>query len=488
MRIVGIGFDQVKSFGEPQSMGFSALNLLYGANSAGKSSVFQVLTLLKQSTARAYGTDAGRLEFRGHVADLGGFRTFIHNHRQEAVLSLTLALADSDAHEQAAYFGQNAALGLQFGVVGDDHEARLLSVTVVDDTNPPVRFAYNPETESLRVADAASAKSLVDRYVAVLDELPKRVRDDLSDITDADHRWLRDFVRKSDVDLTGWIPHWDNLIVGRGKKGRPYGGSLGSRRGRLLSLLVGSWSAWATNFAFELYGALEAIEYVGPLREFPKRVVTEAVDARGLGFRGERLVLHLARHPESTESINEAFSVLEIPYRLAVERLSALHGQDALGDVAIAVLTDERTDLSVSPADVGFGLSQILPVVVQVLSNRNRLILVEQPEIHLHPKMQSRLADLLVQSCIQNGNTLLVETHSEHILHRAQRRIREGHGTGLTNDDVSVFFVTSDSGVAEILHLPLQENGDLTDPWPDGFFDDRLLDLFGGFTASEEDG
>lgn len=107
------------------------------------------------------------------------------------------------------------------------------------------------------------------------------------------------------------------------------------------------------------------------------------------------------------------------------------------------------------------------------------MILVEQPETHLHPRLQARLADLFIDSTsvAGRGNQLIVETHSEHVLLRVQRRIREG---SLTSDDVAVIYVDQDeSGVATVQRLRLDGDGDFLDEWPSGFFDDRLDELLG---------
>jgi predicted ATPase len=182
------------------------------------------------------------------------------------------------------------------------------------------------------------------------------------------------------------------------------------------------------------------------------------------------------------DKVNLAFAQLEIPYLLRVEWLQARETEDALGDVAVAVLTDNRTGVVVSPADVGFGLSQILPVVVQLVGNENKTILVEQPEIHLHPKMQSRIADVMLTSIAENKNRLLIETHSEHILLRAQRRLRESQNTveADARQSLAVYYVRSSGKAGEVFSLRVDSSGRVVDPWPDGFFDERLEDILVG--------
>ena len=90
------------------------------------------------------------------------------------------------------------------------------------------------------------------------------------------------------------------------------------------------------------------------------------------------------------------------------------------------VLVDQRTDTPVSHRDVGIGVSQVLPVLVSAYASTDKLLAIEQPEIHLHPALQAELGDVFIESALGEGrNTFLIETHSEHLLLRIMRRMRE---------------------------------------------------------------
>jgi hypothetical protein len=90
------------------------------------------------------------------------------------------------------------------------------------------------------------------------------------------------------------------------------------------------------------------------------------------------------------------------------------------------VLIDVRTDTPVSHRDVGIGISQVLPVLVHCYANEGKLVAIEQPEIHLHPALQAELGDVFIESALgERKNTFLLETHSEHLILRIMRRIRE---------------------------------------------------------------
>jgi predicted ATPase len=121
-------------------------------------------------------------------------------------------------------------------------------------------------------------------------------------------------------------------------------------------------------------------------------------------------------------------------------------------------------------SDVGFGFTQIMPVIVQGVVSRADVICVEQPEIHLHPRLQAELTDFLIDTAKNNRNQWIIETHSELLVRRLQRRIREG---SLDLDQVSVLYVDPiSSQSSRIMELRLDEAGEFIDEWPEGFFDE----------------
>ena len=131
-----------------------------------------------------------------------------------------------------------------------------------------------------------------------------------------------------------------------------------------------------------------------------------------------------------------------------------------------------------SPGDVGFGISQLLPIVVQAIGGTNSTICVEQPEIHVHPHLQGHIADLLIEAALKGPkNQLVVETHSEHIMLRIQSRLRAKE---IKPDEIKVLYIdTDEDGLARIVPLSLDEHGGFIDEWPEGFFEERFHEIFG---------
>jgi predicted ATPase len=154
--------------------------------------------------------------------------------------------------------------------------------------------------------------------------------------------------------------------------------------------------------------------------------------------------------------------------------------------VSELVLVDERTGTVVTHRDVGIGVSQVLPVLVSAHANRGQLIAIEQPEIHLHPALQAELGDVLVESALgERRNTFLLETHSEHLILRVLRRIRETTDGELAAGlqplrpaDVQVVYCRPTREGAVLHELPITEDGEFARPWPDGFFAERSRELF----------
>jgi predicted ATPase len=139
-----------------------------------------------------------------------------------------------------------------------------------------------------------------------------------------------------------------------------------------------------------------------------------------------------------------------------------------------------NAEKDVTLSDVGFGVSQILPVLVECFyAAPNSTIVMEQPEIHLHPKAQFELADLFIEvvssreANADRGIQLIIESHSEHFLLRLQRRIAEG---AIDPENVALYYCEPGSSGATLRGLKANLFGEISD-WPDDFFGDEMSEL-----------
>ncbi|MEH2409725.1 AAA family ATPase [Nostoc sp.] len=137
-----------------------------------------------------------------------------------------------------------------------------------------------------------------------------------------------------------------------------------------------------------------------------------------------------------------------------------------------------KNDTDVNIVDVGQGMSQVLPLVVRanITDRPNSMIVIEQPELHLHPAAHGDLAELFAKSAKENNQTFIIETHSENMLLRLRKLIVE-NDFGFTKDDVIIYWL-EDAEIKgkELMEITIDEDGVLSD-WRDGVFDEGLKEI-----------
>ena len=176
-----------------------------------------------------------------------------------------------------------------------------------------------------------------------------------------------------------------------------------------------------------------------------------------------------------------------------------LAGVDSFKQIYIvpADMPEEAADnLTLAPCEVGVGISQLVPVVVLSCDGNDKMIAMEQPELHVHPKVQASIADLIIDGWQERGNQFLLETHSIHLTLRLLRRIRnsnkkeeDGHPrepqaddtmqTRLSHEDVCFYYVDNEEGWTDIQHVGIDSEGKFLHPWPDDFFQLDRIEKYG---------
>ena len=165
--------------------------------------------------------------------------------------------------------------------------------------------------------------------------------------------------------------------------------------------------------------------------------------------------------------------------------LEKVNQDDAIEGINDLVLVDQNSNTVVTHRDVGFGISQVIPVLVSAYANKGKTILIEQPEIHLHPALQAELGSLIVSSALgENKNTFILENHSETMMLRILKLIREStlnKDNGLpklTPDDVALIFVENTKNGTILRNLRIDRMGKILDPIPGGFFEEDFEEMF----------
>ena len=483
-----------------QNAELAPITLIYGPNSGGKSSIIQALLMLKQSAGATDLFGVMELVPRGDAVDLGSVEAFIHNH--DTSRKVEIEVSARGTHRPV--YGARRSLvvlttGLEFAVATTDASHELKTIQFKLEEVDQDKEGFNIQLE--RSSDDEDGESVIFNW--------------------GNESSIKSFARYiKNIDVAGsqsdaHIPLSVQRIRDNIKRYKALSSEeLGSRlqnfqfepiRGLRFGLIESNRDAHEDNeladaVTIPVFGTqgtgveLRSMSHIGPHRNAPQRTYDTYGPIRldTAGGQGEFTPHILGSDENIVESTNEWFDKCEIPYRLEVDS----HKGDILtGDRTVLQLTDKREGgvKQLTLSDVGFGINQILPVIVEGVIARGRTICVEQPEIHLHPRLQANIADLLIEtsgSHIQRGNQWIVETHSEMIIRRLQTRIREGK---ISHKDVSVLYVDpQDDGSSTIQRLRLDHEGDFIDEWPDGFFDEGYREIMGTNwtetdTASDDD-
>jgi predicted ATPase len=231
---------------------------------------------------------------------------------------------------------------------------------------------------------------------------------------------------------------------------------------------------------------LSEMSYLGPLREYPHRSYLWGGERpSSVGIRGEQAVEALLAARAEGRKLGRGQGrgrrYVRFEARIAewLQEMGLIHsfGVRQIGrrrkEYEVRVRSTLRGPEVLLP-DVGFGVSQVLPVLVQCYyAPEGSLILFEQPEIHLHPKVQASLADVFLDAIKERNVQIVVESHSEHLIRRLQLRVARGE---FAPEDVALYFITADQKTAHRERLDVDVFGNIRN-WPRDFFGDELGEL-----------
>ncbi len=438
--------ENFKSWRDTGDIALKPITGFFGPNSSGKTSLFQALLLMKQT---ADSSDRGIVFHFGDgrtPVDLGDFESVVHEHDTERSLKFSL--------------GWNAMREIEIpdlyakGTVAEGDE---------------IRFEVEIREESI-----GSGKSLI------LEEMSYQIAGRRFGMRRLPGRMAYDvFARGADFDLshrTGEANHY--IRPSKFHEFPHWAEELFENHGFLF------------NFRYGLELLLDDLYYLGPLRAYPNRVYRRSgAQPIDMGPAGESVVDAILSSRERGERIGQSFNsslpaidkyVAEWLKRLGLVhdfRVEALAGGRRLFEVKVRKSSDSAEVLL---TDAGFGVSQILPVLVLCFyAPEKSTVILEQPDIHLHPSVQANLADVFIDAWKKCNVQILFESHSEHLLHRLQRRIAEEE---IREDDVGLFFCsTNGSGGSSISQLEVDQFGNISN-WPKDFFGDQ----FGEIAAMSE--
>ena len=238
------------------------------------------------------------------------------------------------------------------------------------------------------------------------------------------------------------------------------------------------------DFELAYEGLMDSIYYLGPLRVYPQRQYHwSGASPSDVGPRGEfamDAVLAATRDNERRRLLPRRRGVRLKPFQEVIaywlKKLGMIYrfNLEKIGDgtnLYRAMISTTQRSAPTPLTDVGVGVSQVLPVLVLLYYvPEGSTVLMEQPEIHLHPAVQSGLADVMLNVAEVRDLQIVVESHSEHLMRRLQRRVAEEKAS---SEDVQLYFVSLDKGVAHASDLHLNMWGEVEN-WPPNFFGDEM--------------
>jgi hypothetical protein len=250
-------------------------------------------------------------------------------------------------------------------------------------------------------------------------------------------------------------------------------------------------------------GALRSIPAAGFLLTDPDEQRRRAPDwhlARALNppFTSTQRLDAIQRQIESANGWFESLQRRDTAYSFLTARVECSEMIEGAPPVKTEHLRfkgilDRQQNIVVPLSETGTGFSQLLPIVLAAFAGNGELVAIQQPELHLHPALQSELGDLFITRALgercdeakwSGTNQFVLETHSEHLLLRIMRRIRESSRGTLPNnippvhaDDISILYIDNSGDGTVVRPMPLSDDGQLLYDWPGGFFEEGLREV-----------
>jgi hypothetical protein len=436
-----------KSWPKLGPMPLAPLTGLFGTNSSGKTSVLQLLLMLRQTVESS--DRAAVLEFGDDrsSANLGSFRDVVFGHKKPGSIEFSvswmrdkpLVIKNPQRQDHILFTGQKVSFQAS---INETELGRPMVSTL--------SYGINGSSFIMRRKLAGSSKK--ERYELVA--------------SGSDFRYVRSQGRAWELPAPVKCYGFPDQVYAYYQN-----------------------AGFLAELQLSLEEMLKQVYYLGPLREFPQRHYTwPGSEPADMGRRGERVVHAILasrkRGPYISPGYRKKKQTLEERVAYWLKELGLIY------DFSVRAIADESNQYQIrvqkAPdsaqvliTDVGFGVSQILPVLVLCYYVPERsTILFEQPEIHLHPSVQSGLADVFIDVIKNRDVQVIVESHSEHLLRRFQRRMAEEK---LARDQAAFYFCEMTNGGSALTTLDLDLFGTIKN-WPKDFFGDE----FGEIAATTE--
>jgi predicted ATPase len=459
-----------------QEFQFRKVNILIGENSGGKSSVIKLLLALKQSFLDPRETGRNNLTLSGWETDLGTFRDIIHKHSTRRRLGIGFTTDPKYGDFFLEEFRGRGRLGSSRRfVVTRPGEAtnRYRQERIEKNKKASSRFIGSPVHVDYSFSNDLTNHA--DIQTTFSNEIIGSLSIEFSSISDEPAEYSFPYVAGTctlvfESNSSGKTFKLRKLPFQKDAFSTIIDGE--DMKTALSKLKLADEEAIFTEIAYLLTAqeyiatTIQSLEYVNPLLSEP----AERIYVRG----DDKIIANLS-------DLNKLVSFLSSPsQRKFLESLNKALRTFGIVDSVYPIKNDYTTELRVvqnglesNIKDVGFGVSLQIPIFAQALrgqaSKRGQIMIIEQPEVHLHPRLQATFIDALLT--LTENQPLFIETHSEHIVRMLQLIVKEGRHN-LTADDVSIHYFRKEGARQKVTrHQINQESGRLKPPFPPGFYD-----------------
>lgn len=449
-----------KGWKDTGTIDLTPITVLFGSNSSGKSSIGQFLVMLKQTVQQADRKAVLMLSGEQTSVDLGTPSDVFYNHNLENAIRFAY---DWDLEDQSRV--ENTSKKEQYDRI-EFHGN--IGVTGTNTQNLEVRkfeyHLYQNDEEKLTVGMEKSNGS-------------------------TDKKNAKDNSRNYELFST---PH-DYF---KRSKGRPWGLTEPVRYYGFSDTALASYqdSDFLQDLNLHQENLFSKFFYLGPLRTNPKRIYSWAgINPGSVGDNGEKTIDAILtakgqnRRLGLKKSGNKkaSYAPFEVIIANALKQMQLVESYkiEQIGnrqDYEVKVRI-KGSGQFVSLPDVGFGVSQVLPVIVQLFyAPSGSTIFIEQPELHLHPRAQALLADVMIDAIHMRENRIdrniqvIIETHSEHFLRRLQRRIADQTAAPT---EIKAYFANNNAKESRLEDLQVDSYGNILN-WPEEFFGDMDGDIY----------
>lgn len=467
MKVSIYNFKGIKSL---EDFELNKITILSGANSCGKSSLIQFLLLFKQSIE--FGTINQTLILNKPYVSLGNYRQITHNNQSANKFKVKFFINPKEIFNQSNNFKR------YFFKIFHENDFRFFNGCEIC-----IDFHYSNVSSKIYVNNIKLEYLFGDKSIW-LSAVRKKTRYLIKTNSDAFYQSGYANYRRhksTKIDLDAKIEEKDFHIDFIGFF--PYSFNDNSEEIDRPSTLI-------RHISYIIRKYFASFQYIGPLREEPKsHYINENDTINQVGKKGEFSAHILARNSDTLceyyklSSDNKTFIfsnsklIDAVKYWLCdvfnMAKNISIDKKNYNSFYVIKIINENS--IAVPITHVGFGISQILPIIVAGLRLvKNGVLILEQPEIHLHPKVQSLLFDFL-HSLIKANKTIIVETHSDHFITRLRRRIAEDESDNLA-ENIGLYFVRKDEDNIGYEKLNINNLGNM-EYWPIDFFDQRDQDL-----------